>query len=148
MVESAQAGLPLVLLTADRAPESRLNGANQAITQPQIFGGYTRFAVDMPCPTDELPAQYVLEQVDQAVYAANYPIPGPVQVRGGNDRGFHTQPNDRRVAPPRFTASSSRSPRNRMPAISTRSSAFNVHRASNDLFSCFSHPPAQLYGEG
>ena len=36
VVESAQAGLPLVLLTADRAPESRLNGANQAITQVSI----------------------------------------------------------------------------------------------------------------
>ena len=63
IVEASQAGLPLLVLSADRAPESRANGANQAIDQVNIFGKYTRFAVDLPCPTDELPVQYVLEQV-------------------------------------------------------------------------------------
>jgi 2-succinyl-5-enolpyruvyl-6-hydroxy-3-cyclohexene-1-carboxylate synthase len=54
-VEASQSSVPLLLLTADRAPESRYTGANQAIPQPGIFGQFVRHASDLPCPTDELP---------------------------------------------------------------------------------------------
>ena len=48
-------GVPLLLLTADRAPESRGTGANQAIPQPGLFGGFVRWAADVACPTNDLP---------------------------------------------------------------------------------------------
>jgi 2-succinyl-5-enolpyruvyl-6-hydroxy-3-cyclohexene-1-carboxylate synthase len=56
-VEASQASVPLLLLTADRAPESRRTGANQAIPQPGLFGAFVRHAADLPCPTDELPVR-------------------------------------------------------------------------------------------
>ena len=61
-MEASQSSVPLLLLTADRAPESRYTGANQAIPQPGIFGQFVRHASDLPCPTDELPVckNYIL----------------------------------------------------------------------------------------
>jgi len=50
VVEAAQQGVPLLLLTADRPPELRECGANQAICQPGIFGAYTRSAPAPPAP--------------------------------------------------------------------------------------------------
>lgn len=53
VVESSQARVPLVLLTADRPPRLRGTGANQTIVQPGIFGGYVRVTLDLPVPTTD-----------------------------------------------------------------------------------------------
>ncbi|WP_209306739.1 2-succinyl-5-enolpyruvyl-6-hydroxy-3-cyclohexene-1-carboxylic-acid synthase [Microbacterium paludicola] len=53
VLEAHHAGVPLLLLTADRPPELRGVGANQATTQPGIFGAFTRFAMDAETPTGE-----------------------------------------------------------------------------------------------
>lgn len=47
VVEADAAGVPLVLLTADRPPELRGTGANQTIDQVGIFGATTRWACDL-----------------------------------------------------------------------------------------------------
>ncbi len=80
IIECSKKKLPLFVLTADRPPELRKTGADQTIEQPGIFGEYVRFQYDMPCPTQEIPAAMVLTTIDQAVYRAQYPLPGPVHI--------------------------------------------------------------------
>ena len=52
VVEADTGRVPLLLLTADRPPELRHTGANQTIVQPGLFGGATRFAVDVGVAED------------------------------------------------------------------------------------------------
>ncbi len=50
VLEAHHAGLPVVLLTADRPAELRGTGANQTIDQSGIFGPAVRACVDLPAP--------------------------------------------------------------------------------------------------
>lgn len=52
VLEAAHAGVPLVVLAADRPAELRGTGANQATTQPGIFGHAVRVDIDVPAPAD------------------------------------------------------------------------------------------------
>ncbi len=51
-LEAHHAGVPLLLLTADRPPELRGVGANQTTRQPGLFGPSARFALDAPVPEE------------------------------------------------------------------------------------------------
>lgn len=79
-VEASNDGVPLILLTADRPPELRDSGANQAIGQVGLFGRSVRWQVDLPVPDPAVDEAYVLTTVDQAVYRATSNDPGPVHV--------------------------------------------------------------------
>lgn len=79
-VEAAQDGIPLLLLTADRPPELRDTGANQAILQSNLFAPYQRWHVDMPCPTTDIDLNYVRSTIDYAFARTQGPNPGPVHV--------------------------------------------------------------------
>ncbi|MCU0491324.1 MAG: 2-succinyl-5-enolpyruvyl-6-hydroxy-3-cyclohexene-1-carboxylic-acid synthase [Chloroflexaceae bacterium] len=48
IVEAHQAGVPLLVLTADRPHELRHSGANQTIDQVKMFGHFTLWSVDAP----------------------------------------------------------------------------------------------------
>ncbi|PJI94996.1 2-succinyl-5-enolpyruvyl-6-hydroxy-3-cyclohexene-1-carboxylic-acid synthase [Luteimicrobium subarcticum] len=50
VLEAHHAGVPLLLLTADRPHELRGTGANQTTEQVGIFAGATRLTVDVPAP--------------------------------------------------------------------------------------------------
>jgi len=50
VIEASYARTPLVVLTADRPPELRQAGALQTIDQIGLYGGATRFFVDLPAP--------------------------------------------------------------------------------------------------
>lgn len=50
VLEAHHAGVPLVVVSADRPHELRGTGANQTTTQPGIFAGVTRFEADLPAP--------------------------------------------------------------------------------------------------
>lgn len=52
VLEAHHAGVPLLVLTADRPHELRGTGANQTTTQPGIFGGSTRWFADLPAPVE------------------------------------------------------------------------------------------------
>jgi len=67
IVEASMEGIPMLLLTADRPPELRDSDANQTIQQQAIFGSYVEWFVDVPTPTDEIPPEYLLTMVDQAL---------------------------------------------------------------------------------
>ena len=49
-LEAHHAGVPLLLLTADRPPELRGVGANQTTRQPGMFAPTVRFEADVPVP--------------------------------------------------------------------------------------------------
>ena len=83
VVEASMDGVPLLLLTADRPPELRETGANQAIDQVKLFGDYTRWHVDLPPPTEDIDPAYVLTTTDQAVHRAARPPAGPVHLNCG-----------------------------------------------------------------
>jgi 2-succinyl-5-enolpyruvyl-6-hydroxy-3-cyclohexene-1-carboxylate synthase len=84
VLEASHAGLPLLLLTADRPHELRGTGANQTTDQVGIFGSAVRLAIDVPAPAglpDE--ARDVRSVVARAVAAATGArtgAPGPVHV--------------------------------------------------------------------
>ncbi|WP_338750300.1 2-succinyl-5-enolpyruvyl-6-hydroxy-3-cyclohexene-1-carboxylic-acid synthase [Janibacter alittae] len=52
VLEAHHAAVPLLLLTADRPPELRGVGANQATDQPGLFGRHVRLALELETPHD------------------------------------------------------------------------------------------------
>jgi len=70
VIEASKKKLPLIILTADRPPELRQTGAVQTIDQVGIFGKYTQWATDMPCPDVQIAPGFVLTTMDQAWYQA------------------------------------------------------------------------------
>jgi 2-succinyl-5-enolpyruvyl-6-hydroxy-3-cyclohexene-1-carboxylate synthase len=52
VIEADAAGVPLLLLTADRPPELRETGADQTIRQAGIFGSAVRWSVDLGIAED------------------------------------------------------------------------------------------------
>ena len=55
VVEAKMAGVPLLVLTADRPPELRHSGANQTIDQVKMYGDYVLWAVDAALPGNDAP---------------------------------------------------------------------------------------------
>jgi 2-succinyl-5-enolpyruvyl-6-hydroxy-3-cyclohexene-1-carboxylate synthase len=80
VVEASKTQVPLMLLTADRPPELLDCGANQAIDQTRLYGGYTRWSLNLPCPDTAISPAYLLSTVDQALYRALRAPAGPVHL--------------------------------------------------------------------
>lgn len=84
VLEAHHAGVPLVLLTADRPPELRGVGANQTTDQIKIFGSAVRMFHDVGVPRGEPgQARYWRDVATRAVAAAAGTLnldPGPVHL--------------------------------------------------------------------
>ena len=81
LIEAAEAGVPLVAITADRPPELQGAGAPQTIDQVRLFGGFVRSYVDLgPADGSELALRALRRKVAQAVVTARGPRPGPVHL--------------------------------------------------------------------
>jgi len=50
VIEADEAGVPLIVITADRPPELRGTGANQTIDQLKLYGGAVRWFCEMGVP--------------------------------------------------------------------------------------------------
>ncbi|HST66139.1 MAG TPA: 2-succinyl-5-enolpyruvyl-6-hydroxy-3-cyclohexene-1-carboxylic-acid synthase [Mycobacteriales bacterium] len=81
VLEASYAGVPMLLLTADRPPELRGVGANQTIDQLGLYGAAVRLFVELGAP-DRRAGQnaYWRSAVSRAVAAATGARPGPVHV--------------------------------------------------------------------
>jgi 2-succinyl-5-enolpyruvyl-6-hydroxy-3-cyclohexene-1-carboxylate synthase len=79
VAEADLARVPLIVLTADRPHELRDNGAPQTIDQVEIYGSRTRWAIDLPEPTEGL-LDYLQATVARAIAAASGPPAGPVHL--------------------------------------------------------------------
>lgn len=81
VIEAAQAGIPLIAITADRPPELLDCGASQTIDQVHLFGRFVRGSFDVGAPTGTQPALRALRRkLVQAVTLARGPLPGPVHL--------------------------------------------------------------------
>jgi len=75
VIEAAQQGLPLLLLSADRPPELHDCGANQTIDQQQLFGAHARYFCNLPCPDRAISPAYLLSSADRAwLHASGGPV--------------------------------------------------------------------------
>ena len=80
VVEASMDMVPMILLTADRPPELRQSFANQTVDQVKIFGDYVRWQFDLPCPDENIPSEFVLTTIDQAIYRSIRTPAGPVHL--------------------------------------------------------------------
>ena len=82
VTEASYAGVPLVVISADRPHELRATGSSQTIDQAAIFGSFTRMTIDMPAPVNR-PGQvaYWRSTIARAASVAAAPTRGgPVHV--------------------------------------------------------------------
>ena len=79
IIEAHQAGVPMIVCTADRPPELRDWGSAQTIDQIKIYGVTTRWAADLAVAGDWTPTQGHLV-AHRAVASATGINPGPVHL--------------------------------------------------------------------
>jgi 2-succinyl-5-enolpyruvyl-6-hydroxy-3-cyclohexene-1-carboxylate synthase len=80
IMEAYNDRIPLILLTADRPPELRDCGANQTCDQAKLFVNHVRWQVDLPCPSEETPLNYLASTLSHAVALALSSPCGPVHL--------------------------------------------------------------------
>ncbi|EAT60095.1 2-succinyl-5-enolpyruvyl-6-hydroxy-3-cyclohexene-1-carboxylic-acid synthase [Chlorobium ferrooxidans] len=80
VVEASMDSQPMIVLSADRPFELLECGANQTIRQENIFGSYTRWHMQLPVPSTELPPKALLSTVAYAIAKAVGSPPGPVHL--------------------------------------------------------------------
>lgn len=91
VMEAAHAGLPLLILSADRPAALRGTGANQTTWQPGIFGDFVRFAADIQPGVTPSELQDAVSDAAAACRGKScsphpatdekhFPLPGPVHI--------------------------------------------------------------------
>lgn len=80
VIEADQAGVPLILLSADRPPELQGVGANQTIDQSGLFKTQTRATHLLGAPHPGFEPAQLHHLASQIVEAACWPHPGPVHI--------------------------------------------------------------------
>ena len=79
IIEAHHAGVPMIVCTADRPPESRDWGSHQTIDQVKIYGATTRWAADLAVAGEWSPTQGQFV-AHRAVVSATGINPGPVHL--------------------------------------------------------------------
>lgn len=80
VIEADAAGVPLLLLSADRPPELQGWGANQTVEQTALFGGHVRAFHAPGAPQAGVPPAFLHRLAARAVAQSHAPLPGPVHL--------------------------------------------------------------------
>lgn len=81
VMEANEAGVPLVVITADRPLELIGTGANQCTDQIKVFGSHVRHFAEIACPDTSFPGDdHARYATGRAVARAMAPSPGPVHL--------------------------------------------------------------------
>ncbi len=81
VIEASEAGVPLILLSADRPPRLRNWGANQTIDQTRLFGAFVREQHDPGLPREDAAALKAMRALGlRAGSISVAPNPGPVHL--------------------------------------------------------------------
>lgn len=98
IIEARQSGINLVILTADRPLELLECGANQAILQENMFANYPIATVNLPRPSEDYEASWLISIIDQACYKQelragvihiNIPFAEPLYEAKSEEIDFH-----------------------------------------------------------
>ncbi len=81
LIEGAESGIPMLILTADRPPELRHCRSGQTIDQVKLYGHYPNWQAELALPTPDLNGlAYLRQTLIHAWERALYPFPGPVHL--------------------------------------------------------------------
>ena len=80
VVEASMDFQPMLVLSADRPFELLECGANQTIRQENIFGGYTRWQMQLPVPSTDTPLKALLSTIAYAIATSLGESAGPVHL--------------------------------------------------------------------
>jgi 2-succinyl-5-enolpyruvyl-6-hydroxy-3-cyclohexene-1-carboxylate synthase len=80
VIEASQAGVPLILLSADRPPELQDCGANQTIDQHALFATHVRARHLPGTPHEGFDPAYLQRLAARVCEQATWPHPGPVHI--------------------------------------------------------------------
>jgi len=80
VIEASQAGVPLILISADRPPELQGCGANQTIDQLGLFGSHVRASHALGTPDVAFDPAYLHRLAARIHEQSVWPHPGPVHV--------------------------------------------------------------------
>ncbi|NTW57246.1 MAG: 2-succinyl-5-enolpyruvyl-6-hydroxy-3-cyclohexene-1-carboxylic-acid synthase [Chlorobiaceae bacterium] len=80
VIEASMDFQPMIVLSADRPFELLDCGANQTIRQENMFGNYTRWNMQLPAPSKEVPLRSLLSTAAYAVAKATGSPAGPVHL--------------------------------------------------------------------
>ncbi|MBU3696338.1 2-succinyl-5-enolpyruvyl-6-hydroxy-3-cyclohexene-1-carboxylic-acid synthase [Dechloromonas sp.] len=80
VIEADQAGVPLILISADRPPELQSVGANQTIDQSRLFASQARATHLLAPPHTDFNPASLNHLASQVVESACWPHPGPVHI--------------------------------------------------------------------
>lgn len=78
VMEANLAGVPLLVLTADRPPEAHGWGANQTVDQRHLYGSQVRAFHDVAVPAATVPESYLHALAARLLEECRGPLPGPV----------------------------------------------------------------------
>jgi len=100
VVEAHYAGVPLLLLTADRPPELRDRGAGQTIDQLHLYGRHVRWFAEVALPSaDGETLRYARALASRAVGIAKRRPAGPVHLNLPFRKPLEPRPTPGDVAP-------------------------------------------------
>ncbi|MDP1900157.1 MAG: 2-succinyl-5-enolpyruvyl-6-hydroxy-3-cyclohexene-1-carboxylic-acid synthase [Rubrivivax sp.] len=95
VMEAREAGLPLLLLSADRPWEVQQAQAAQTVDQQRLFGHHANAYFELGVPDDHPAALRAVPRLAaQAVLATRYPLAGAVQVNAHFRKPLEPQPSD------------------------------------------------------